>query len=130
MFDLADRLKSLKAEKKALNSRLKEVNQEIEATENGLVASMVDEEMQNFNRAGYLFYLRTDTFVRPIPDRKAELYEWLKDNDHGALVYETVNANSLRAFVRELNENGELPVELGQLVVVTERPTVGMRKAR
>ena len=46
-------------------------------------------------------------------------------------MYETVNANSLSAFVKEqISENGdELPDWLNGLVNVFEKTTVGVRKA-
>jgi len=49
----------------------------------------------------------------------------------GELIYETVNANSLSAFVKEqIAENGdELPDWLKGLVNVFEKTTVTVRKA-
>ena len=46
-------------------------------------------------------------------------------------MYETVNANSLSAFVKEqISENGDtLPDWLNGLVNVFEKTTVGVRKA-
>lgn len=49
----------------------------------------------------------------------------------GDLVYETVNANSLSAFVKEqIEENGDvLPEWLDGLVNVFEKTSVSLRKA-
>mgnify|MGYP000783247873 CR=1 FL=1 len=54
-----------------------------------------------------------------------------KRQGYGGLIYETVNANSLSAFVREqISENDDvLPGWLEGLVSVFEKTTVGVRKA-
>ena len=52
-------------------------------------------------------------------------------NGYGDMVYETVNANSLSAFVKEqISENGEhIPDWLNGLVNVYEQTTVSVRRA-
>lgn len=130
IFSLADRLKDLKQHKKELESEIKALNAEIEETESKLVELMVAEEMQNFTRNGQIFYLNSKVYASAVADRKLELYDWLKENGYGDLVYETVNANSLAAFVREqLEEADELPEGLAGMVNVFEKTTVGIRKA-
>ena len=55
----------------------------------------------------------------------------LRGEGFGDLVYETVNANSLSAFVKEqIEENGDvLPEWLDSLVDVFEKTSVSLRKA-
>jgi hypothetical protein len=44
-----------------------------------------------------------------IPD-KAAGFEWLRGNGHGGVIQETVNAQTLGALAKEMNEDGtELP---------------------
>lgn len=130
VFTLADRLQSLKEHKKELQDELKAVNAELEEVEQQLAELMINEEMQNFTRNGQTFYLNTRIYANAIADRKEELFAWLKENGYGDLVYETVNANSLAAFVREqLEEADKFPEGLAELVNVFEKTTVGMRKA-
>lgn len=130
IFSLANRLQKLKEHKKQLVAETKSVNAEIEEVETQLAGLMVDQEMQNFTRNGQMFYLQTKIYASAVPERKSELFAWLKENGYGDLVYETVNANSLAAFVREqLEEADELPEGLEELVNVHEKTTVGMRKA-
>jgi len=129
IFSLADRLQKLKEHEKQLEDETKSVNAEIEEVETQLAGLMVDQEMQNFTRNGRMFYLNTKVYASAVAERKAELYEWLKENGYGDLVYETVNANSLAAFVREqLEEADELPEGLAGMVNVFEKTTVGIRK--
>ena len=132
MFLLADRLKELRENKKILEEELKEINGQIEDVEMQLSDMMVDTETQSFNRSGVLFYLNTKTYASAKADQKQELFDALKTNGFSSLVTETVNANSLAAFVREqISENEEqLPPWLEGKVNVFEKTTVGVRKAK
>jgi len=130
IFSLADRLQTLKEQKRKLDSAIKEVTAEIDEVETKLAELMLEEEMQNFTRNGQMFYLSTRLYASAVAERKEELFTWLKENGYGDLVYETVNANSLAAFVREqMEETEQLPEGLAELVNVFEKTTVGMRKA-
>ncbi len=131
MFELADRLKELRDAKKEAEQRVKEFNAAINDADYALSELMAQTETQSFNRAGTLFYLNTTTRASAQPDRKTELYDALKAEGYGDLVYETVNANSLSAFVREQKgENGDaLPDWLSGLVTLFEKTSVGVRKA-
>jgi hypothetical protein len=92
---------------------------------------MAETETQNFTRAGTMFYLTTKTRASTAGEKKDELFAALRSEGYGELVTETVNANSLSAFVKEqITENGDaLPDWLGGLVNVFEKTTVGVRKA-
>lgn len=131
MFELADRLKTLRDEKTNTETHLKEVNAEIENIDFQLASLMAESETQNFTHSGVMFCLTTKTRASATVDRKGELYEALRREGYGDLVYETVNANSLSAFVREqISENEDvLPEWLEGLVNIFEKTTVGVRKA-
>jgi chromosome segregation ATPase len=131
MFELADRLKALRDEKKDAEQRVKELNAALEETDAALAQLMTDTETQNFTRSGTMFCLTNTTRASATADRKDELFEALRAEGYGGLVYETVNANSLSAFVREqISENDDvLPDWLEGLVSVFEKTTVGVRKA-
>lgn len=131
MFELADRLKALRDEKKDAEQRVKELNAALEETDAALAQLMTDTETQNFTHSGTMFCLTNTTRASATADRKDELFEALRAEGYGGLVYETVNANSLSAFVREqISENDDvLPDWLEGLVSVFEKTTVGVRKA-
>ena len=131
MFELADRLKALRDEKKDAEQRVKELNAALDETDAALAQLMTDTETQNFTRNGTMFCLTNTTRASATADRKDELFEALRAEGYGGLVYETVNANSLSAFVREqISENDDvLPDWLEGLVSVFEKTTVGVRKA-
>ena len=138
MLELADKLKELREKKKMLEDQVKANNAEIDSIEEQLVQSMLDEEMQNFNRAGTLFYLNTKVFASAVPEKKAELYEALKENGFADVVVETVNSQTLSGLVKEqiaeideIDDNGKpvLPEWLNGLVSTYEKQSIGMRKS-
>lgn len=131
MFQLADRLRELRAAKDDAEQELKRINAEIDKVDYQLSELMMDSETQNFTRAGTMFVLTTKTRASATAGRKEDLFSALRAEGYGDLVYETVNANSLSAFVKEqITENSdELPGWLDGLVNVFEKTTVGVRKA-
>ena len=131
LFALADRLRALRDEKAEAEQRVKELNAEIDEADYRLSEMMAETETQNFTRAGMMFCLTTKTRASAVAGRKEELFAALRGEGFGDLVYETVNANSLSAFVKEqISENGDtLPAWLDGLVNVFEKTTVGVRKA-
>ena len=131
MFEMADRLRGLRDEKAELEKRIKEINGEIDDTDFRLSELMAETETQNFTRAGMMFCLTSKTRASAAAGRKDELFADLRGEGFGDLVYETVNANSLSAFVKEqIEENGDvLPEWLDGLVKVFEKTSVSLRKA-
>ncbi|WP_338121719.1 hypothetical protein [Eubacterium pyruvativorans] len=132
MFLLADRLKSLREEKKQTDAHLKVVNASIKEVDQKLSDLMAVTETQNFTHAGTMFSLTSKVRASAVSDRKEDLYQALRDNGYGSMVTETVNANSLSSFVKEQREENEdeLPTWLDGLVNVFDQITVGVRKAR
>lgn len=131
LFALADRLRALRDEKAGAEQRVKELNAEIDETDYRLSELMAETETQNFTRAGMMFCLTTKTRASAVAGRKEELFAALRGEGYGDMVYETVNANSLSAFVKEQSaENGDmLPAWLDGLVNVLEKTTVSLRKS-
>lgn len=131
MFELADTLKELKEAKKLAEQEVKDINAKIDEVDYALSELMAETETQSFTRSGTMFYLTTTTRASAVAEKKTELYNSLKTNGYGDLVYETVNANSLSAFVKEqTSENDDLlPDWLDGLVTVFEKTSVGVRKA-
>lgn len=129
MFKLADRLRELKEEKKQAEQQVKDINAEIDKTDYALSELMAESETQSFTRSGTMFFLTTTTRASALSEKKTELYEAIKEKGFGDLVYETVNANSLSAFVKEQTSENEdlLPDWLDGLVKVFEKTSVGVR---
>ncbi len=131
LFELADQLKDLRDTKKNLEQQLKAINAQLEAKDNALATAMAESETQNFTRAGTMFCLTNTTRASASTERRQELFEALRTGGFGDLIYETINANSLSAFVKEqMTENlNTLPDWLNGLVNLYEKATVGVRKA-
>ncbi len=131
MYELAEQLKQLREEKKGAEQRVKDINADIDKTEYALVQLMSETETQNFTRAGTMFSLTTKTRASAVAGHKDKLYSALKENGFGDLVYETVNANSLSAFVKEqIAENQDtVPEWLNGLINVYEQISVSVRKS-
>lgn len=131
MYELAEQLKQLREEKRNAEQRVKDINADIDKTEYVLVQLMAETETQNFTRAGTMFSLTTKTRASAVAGHKDELYSALKENGFGDLIYETVNANSLSAFVKEqISENQDtIPAWLNGLINVYEQTTVSVRKS-
>jgi len=131
LFNLAEQLVTLREEKEKVEDRLKKLNKYIDDVEFKLSDLMALSETQNFTRSGKTFYLTTKTRASAVADNKDALHKALKTQGFGALVYETVNANSLSAFIKEqIVENKDiLPAWLDGLVNVYEKTTVGVRRA-
>ena len=131
LFALADELRELKETKKRLEDELKAVGSDIDRVDTDLAKRMIDAETQNFTRNGTMFCLTNSVRASATAGRKEELFEALREAGYGDLVYETVNANSLSAFVKEQTTENEdvLPGWLDGLVNVFEKTTVGVRKA-
>ena len=131
LFALADQLRELKETKKLAEQELKEITEEIDRVDAALAEQMIAAETQNFTRNGTMFCLTNTTRASATAGRKEELFSALRGAGFGDLVYETVNANSLSAFVKEqTTENGDaLPQWLDGLVAVFEMTTVSVRKA-
>lgn len=131
MFELADRLKILKDQKKQKERELRNVNDMIFEVDSALAELMIIKETQNFTRNGTTFCLTISTKASAVAGLKDELYSRLREKGFSDLIYETINANSLSSFVKEqISENENLiPDWLDGLVNVFEKNTVGVRKA-
>jgi len=137
MFALAEELKFLRDHKSALEDEVKVTNGKIENVTADLTAAMVENETPSFTHKQFQFSLSTRMFASANKDNKDELYEALRENGYGDLVYETVNANSLSSFVKERMEefseanDGEdgLPPWLEGKVNVYDKISVKVAKA-
>ena len=130
MFELAERLKTLKNEKKQKELELRNISDMLTEIEAALAEFMTLNEIPNFTHGDTSFSLRTSLKASAVSGKKEELYSSLKNAGYGDLVVETVNPSSLSAFVKEqISENeNELPKWLDGLINIFEKNTVSTRK--
>ncbi|MEE3405569.1 MAG: hypothetical protein VZR73_15950 [Acutalibacteraceae bacterium] len=131
IFEMADRLKSLKKQKKDLEDSVKAIGSEIEELDRQLSDAMTEAELDRFSRNGSTFYLHSRLYASPSTGRKDAMMQALKQNGYGSLVVESVNSNTLSSFVREQMEanEGNIPSWLGDTVSTYEKISVGIRKS-
>ena len=130
VLSTARELRTLKDTKKDLEEQLKGVNNSIDSKEFELVMQMTNEELDKFSLDGTTFYLQDAPYVKAVPEFKKKLFSWLKRNGFKELVQETVNANTLRATVKNMLEEGDgnLPKGLVGVVEITPHTKIGMRR--
>lgn len=130
-LQLADTLQELREAKEHLEASLKETNAMIEDIEQDLVQAMLTAELDSFKRNGHTYSLKVDTFASAKAECKDQLFQALRENNAGDLVQEQVNANSLRAFVKELkaNNDDEIPEWIADYINVYEKTKIAVRKS-
>ena len=128
---LGRKLRGLREDKDAAKKALAAVNDAIEQCQRQLVDEMVNLELLSFDHDGCRFTLSEKLYASANAGQRDELFAALKHAGFGDLVYETVNANSLSAFVREQMEANEdtLPPWLKNLVNVYQQNVISMRKS-
>ena len=131
IFEMADRLKSLKKQKKDLEDSVKAIGSEIEELDRQLSDAMAETQLDSFSRNGSTFYLYSRLYASPSTGRKDAMMLALKQNGYGSLVVESVNSKTLSSFVREQKEanQGSIPSWLSDTVSTYEKISVGIRKS-
>ena len=132
IMELADELAEARDRVAALKDELSEANAKLEELDAQLAERMLDEETTSFARHGRKFVMRETVRASAVPERKTELFDALRANGYGDLIYETVNANTLSAHVKdEIDARmGELPEYLDGLVNVFRKTTIAVSKSR
>lgn len=109
MNELATHFVSLKDQLKDA----KEVTSGIQAEFDLLRKGVLPEKMEDFgfdsvNVAGIgRVSLRAELYASILADQKEAAFAWLSEHGHGALIKDTVNPSSLKAFIKEQMQLGE-----------------------
>ena len=130
MLTAADTLKALRDEKSALQAKLKEVQEGIDAVEAELIQYMTDEECTGFDRNGVRFSLVIREYPGAVPEEKEELYRRMRT--HGFEHLFTINTQTLSATVKELKANNDdvLPEWLEGVIQIFEQPSIRVSKSK
>lgn len=131
MYELAERYKALRDEKKKAEDYLKEVASEKDKAEKELFDLMIQTETENFTRKGTRFSVTIKTRASAKAGSKDELFAALRAHGYGDLVVETVNANSLTSLVKELKEANEqeVPKRIADVVNLYDQSSVSVTKS-
>ena len=122
--ELRDRLDELRAEAAAVQAEFDRVRNE------ELPDAMAESDIASLRIVGVgTVSLYPEVHVNVLKSNREALHEWLREQGHGDLVTHTVNASTLRAFVKELlrQEDQVLPEDLVKVRAfpqarVTNRP--------
>lgn len=111
--EMAEILSQYMNDKDELEARLKEINKRLTYIRNHVIPDLFED--QNLSSAKVdgvgSISVRGDLYVM-LKDKDAGM-DWFRDNDHGDLVYSTINPSTLRAFVKEqVREGNELPADI------------------
>jgi hypothetical protein len=127
-LDVVRRYNELRAQEKIASTEAKAIKDEAD-----LLEMFSEAGLQNVNVDGKTVYLHRSTFAQRKEGVTAEdVKAGLRAAGAGELVTETVNANTLSAYVRELEEDGGpgLPPELVDILLLGERYAVRIRASR
>lgn len=71
--------------------------------------------------------LTSDIYASIVGGRKQDAYDWLRENNHEDLIVETVNASTLKSFLRtKLKAGDEIPEELFKVTPYTRASIKGV----
>lgn len=121
-------------EKDGLKEATKKNNEAIEQKKQEIAQQMIDDDVPSISVGGYKFFLQDKTIYSKKSEevlRAAGLdfLEVLRDQGLGDIIQETVNTRTLQSTVKNLvEETGELPEELAEILNVYDTYEIGRRK--
>lgn len=127
---LAHRYAQTLADKKALEEQTKELARQLAALDESLQQAMLadgiaDLAVQLDDGAKMRLFMRSETFVS-VEDQEALCEALLRLGEDG-IVKTSVNAMTLKAYVREQEEHGGVPAEVAQHIEITRAQRIGTR---
>ena len=115
VVDLVTAMAALARNKEELEDELKSINKEFDFLRiTKIPGKMEDEGIDRITVSGVgRVALTADMHVSVKADKKAEFFDWLRDNGRGDLLQENINPSTLKATVKGLVKNGEeIPEDL------------------
>lgn len=130
IIELIDKYKALLDEKERLADMTKANNKDIETYRNALAQAMLDAEVPEIGRDGYMYRLKPTTKYSKKGGMDEVLFDLLRSNGLGDIIKETVNAQTLQGAMSELasENNDQLPEEFAECINVYEFTDVSRRK--
>jgi hypothetical protein len=115
VVDLVTSMAALARNKEELEDSLKAINKEFDFLRiTKIPGQMEDEGIDRITVNGVgRVSLTADMHVSVKAEKKAEFFDWLRDNGRADLISETVNASTLKAAVKGMYKAGEeIPEDL------------------
>jgi hypothetical protein len=90
--------------KNDLDEKLKKLQEQIDIEQSAMVDLMESLQVKNIRLDDIgMFYLASSVYPKVIDQEL--LFSYLREHDAGSLIKETVNSNTLRAYVKECMDN-------------------------
>lgn len=112
LTDLIERMKALGDQLDAIDEERKPIQKEYDQLRlEAIPSAMAEEDIRSLTGGFGRCTLTGDLYVSA-PD-KMKLHNWLKESGNESLIQPTVNAQSLKAFVKEqMSKDAELPEDV------------------
>ncbi len=110
MQELAERFRELQNELKESKAVSSGIQKEFDYLRKSVLPDKMEElgfDTVNITDVGRIS-LRAELYASIVTDQKEAAFAWLAENGHGALIKDTVNASSLKAFMKEQLNLGEV----------------------
>lgn len=119
MRHLKDKLAELEAARKPVQTRYDELRKRL------LLDAMAEENVSGFKLAsGGSVHIRRELYANVASDARDAFFAWLEDHGHGGLITRQVHPQTLKAWVKEQQENKNA---LPDMVTVYEEPVAVLR---
>lgn len=113
LVDLVMEMNDVRKQKESLEETLKEINETFDFLRITKIPTVMNDE--NIDRISVKgvgrVSITADMHVSIKADKKEDFYQWLRDNGRTDLISETVNASTLKASVKKMFKEGEIPPE-------------------
>lgn len=130
---LAKRMRQLDEIHTALDVVRKTLNAEYDHIKLKALPDLMNElELRTFTVEGAgRVQIGGDVYASISADQKDGAYQWLRDNNYGDLIVETVNASTLKAWCKEGLEQGrDMPEELFKITPYTRATLVKVKPSK
>lgn len=113
LVDLVMEMDDVRKQKESMENALKEINETFDFLRITKIPTVMNDE--NIDRISVKgvgrVSITADMHVSIKADKKDDFYQWLRDNGRTDLISETVNASTLKASVKKMFKEGEIPPE-------------------
>lgn len=105
--DLRDELDSIKAKEKEVREKYDRLRLTVVPDLMRSVGIVVDDKGRFTNGRGGLISLRTDLYAGYNKDEEDKVFAWLRKNQMGDVIKETVHSSTFKSLIRELIAEGK-----------------------
>lgn len=121
---------ALDRRRRELEDELEEIKRRRASLESMLLENFHDLGLQNMNVDGMTLYIRTNQYATKRSDVTMEqVCQVIRRLGRSDMVSEGYHPSSLKSWVKELLENGEVPGELSEVLNIGETYSLQTRKA-